>query len=95
LEAAQTPLSLETQRQWNERARARTTPALLGRYARVTLTAQLRSETGMTAVRSTAWYQQTRPPFSDAMAWVRRPWWEHLPFSLSHQATALIQMPRK
>ena len=94
-EEARAHLGLETQRQWNERAMARTTPALLGLYSIVTLTAHLLIEKGMTAVRCTAWYQKTRPTFADAIALVRRQVWEHLHFSLSHQETDLIQIPRK
>ena len=95
LEEARAQLGMETQRPWNARAIARTTPALLGRYSIVTLTAHLLIEQGTTSVRSTAWYCTTRPTFADALALVRRQLWEHLPFSMSHQETALIQIPRE
>ena len=39
LEEARAHLGMETQRQWNERAIARTTPALLSLYSIITLTA--------------------------------------------------------
>jgi hypothetical protein len=71
-EAARAHLGMETQRQWNARAIARTTPALLGLYSIVTLTAHLLIEKGITPVRRMAWYRQTRPTFSDALALVRR-----------------------
>jgi hypothetical protein len=45
-------------------------------------------------VRSTAWYRKTRPTFLDAMAWVRRHVWDHLHFSMSHQETDMIKIPR-
>jgi hypothetical protein len=93
-EEARAHLGMETQRQWNARAIARTTPALLSLYAIVTLTAHLLIEKGMTSVRSTAWYRKTRPTFSDALALVRRQLWDHLHFSMSHQETDLIQIPR-
>ena len=39
-EEARAHLGMETQRQWNDRAIARTTPALLSLYSIITLTAQ-------------------------------------------------------
>ena len=91
---ARAHLGMETQRQWNDRAIARATPALLSLYAIMTLTAQLLIDKGATCVRSTAWYGKTCPTFSDAIALVRRQLWEHLHFSTSQQETELIQIPR-
>ena len=85
---------METQRQWNDRAIARTTPALLSLYSIITLNTHLLIEKGMTCVRSTAWYRKTRPTFSDAIALVRRQLWDHLHFSTSPQDTDMIKMPR-
>lgn len=93
-EEARAHLGMETQRQWNARAIARTTPALLSLYAIITLTAHLLIEKGTTCVRSTAWYRKTCPTFSDAIALVRRQLWEHLHFSMSHQETDMIKIPR-
>src|SRR5215510_5139594 len=93
-EEARTHLGMETQRQWNDRAIARTTPALLSLYSIITLTAQLLIEKGVTCVRSTAWYRKTRPTFADAIALVRRQLWEHIHFSTSQQETDMIKMPR-
>jgi hypothetical protein len=93
-EEARAHLGMETQRQWNARAIARTTPALLGLYSIVTLTAHLLIEKGLTTVRRTAWYRKTRPTFSDALALVRRQLWDHLHFSMSHQETDMINIPR-
>ena len=84
-EEARAHLGMETQRQWNERAIARATPALVSLYSIITLTAHLLLEKGATCVRSTAWYSKTRPTFSDAMALVRQQWWEHIHFSMSQQ----------
>jgi hypothetical protein len=55
VEEARAHLGMETQRPWNARAMARTTPALLSLYSIVTLTAHLLSDKGATCVRSTAW----------------------------------------
>ena len=93
-EEARAHLGMETQRQWNDRAIARTTPALLSLYSIITLNAQLLIEQGMTCVRSTAWYRKTRPTFADAIALVRRQLWEHLDFSMSQQETDMIKIPR-
>jgi hypothetical protein len=93
-EEARAHLGMETQRQWNDRAIARTTPALLSLYSIVTLTAHLLIEKGVTCVRSTAWYRKTRPTFADALALVRRQLWDHLHFSMSQQETDMIKIPR-
>ena len=93
-EEARAHLGMETQRQWNARAIACTTPALLSLYAIITLTAHLLIEKGATGVRSTVWYRKTRPTFADAIAWVRRLLWDHIHFSTSQQETDMIQMPR-
>jgi hypothetical protein len=93
-EEARAHLGMETQRQGNERARARATPALVSRYSLITLTAHLLIDKGATGGRSPAWYRKTRPTFSDAMAWVRRHLWHHLHFSMSQQETAMITIPR-
>jgi hypothetical protein len=93
-EAARSHLGMATQRQGNDRAIARTTPALLSLDAIITLTTQLLIEKGATCVRSTTWYRKTRPTCADAIALVRRQWWDHLPFSMSHQETDMIKIPR-
>jgi hypothetical protein len=64
-------LGVETQRQWSEPAIARTTPALFGLFALVTVLAHTLAERGVVLVRRTAWYPKTQPTFSDALAAVR------------------------
>ena len=95
-EAARTHLGMETQRQWNDCAIARTTPALLSLYSIITLTAQrlIESEKGAIYMRSTAWYRKTRPTFADALAWVRRHVWDRSHFPMSQQETDMIQILR-
>ena len=93
-EEARAHLGMETPRQWNDRAMARATPALLRLYSVMTLTAPLLIDKGETWVRSTAWYGKTRPTLSDAIAWTRRHVWEPIHFSTSHQETDLIKIPR-
>lgn len=93
-EEARAHLGMETQRQWNARAIARTTPALFALYAIVTLTAHLLIAKGAACMRRTAWYHKTHPTFSDAIALVRRQLWEQMHFSTSQQETDMIIMPR-
>lgn len=93
-EEARAHLGMETQRQWHDRAIARTTPALLSLYSIITLTTQQLIAKGATCMRSTAWYRKTRPTFADALALVRRQLWDHLHFSMSQQETDMIQIPR-
>ena len=93
-EDVQAHLGMETQRQWNDQAMARATPALLSLYSIITLTAHLLIDKGATGVRSAAWYDKTRPTFSDAIALVRRHLWEHIHFSISPQETDMIKVPR-
>jgi len=98
-EAARAHLGMETQRQtqrqWHDRAMARTTPALLSLDSLMTLNAPLLIAKGMPCVRSTAWYRKTCPTFADAMALVRRQLWDHLHFSMSPQETDMIKIPRE
>ena len=71
-------LGLETQRQWSERAIARTTPALFGLFSVVTLAADILIEQrGGMAPRTAAWYDKTSPSCADAIALVRRHLWVH------------------
>lgn len=72
---ARTHLGVETQRQWSERAIARTTPVLFGLFSWVTLAAHLLTADQGTSVRSAAWYEKPLPTFSDAIALVRRALW--------------------
>jgi hypothetical protein len=60
----------------------------------ITLTAQRLIEKETPCIRRTAWYRKTRPTFSDALAWVRHHIWDHSHFSMSHQETDMIQIPR-
>ena len=80
-------LGVETQRPWNERAMARTTPCLLALFSLVTLLAQQLGEQKAPArgcpVRQSAWYVKEPATYSDALAWVRRHLWSHAPLPFS------------
>jgi hypothetical protein len=75
-------LGIETQRQWSDRAIARTTPCLLGLFSiTVLLGNQLSSRTRLAA--AAAWYHKTRPTFADTLAAVRKEIWAAQGFSMS------------
>jgi DDE superfamily endonuclease len=94
LEEARAHLGVETQRQWNELAISRTTPALFGLYSLVTLMAQILRRSEARVVRTTAWPVKARPTFSDAIALVRRELWSHCRFSMSGVNPEVIEIPR-
>ena len=89
-------LGLETQRQWSERAIARTTPALFGLFSVVTLAADiLIGQQGGMAPRTAAWYDKTSPSFADAIALVRRHLWvQQGTFMPSEREHESIKVPR-
>jgi DDE superfamily endonuclease len=68
-------LGVETQRQWSDRAIARTTPSLLGLFSIVALLATRLDRHARLRVSATAWYRKERPTFSDTLAAVRRQVW--------------------
>jgi hypothetical protein len=74
-EEARTHLGVETQRQWSDRAIARTTPVLLGLYTVVTLLALRWHGQGALAAEQSAWYRKGSPTFSDCLALVRQRIW--------------------
>jgi DDE superfamily endonuclease len=68
-------LGVETQRQWSDRAIARTTPCLLALFSIVTLLAARLGHHARLQIPATAWYRKQRPTFSDTLAAVRRQVW--------------------
>jgi len=86
-------LGIETQRQWSDRAIARTTPALLGLFSLVTLWAADAKVTAMLHPRSTAWYVKDGPTFSDAIATVRRVLWSVPNLSTSRKSPQTVEIP--
>lgn len=89
-----THLGVETQRQWSDKAIARTTPLLMGLFSITTLWADALNKQGKLLVQKMAWYQKQQPTFSDALAAVRKQLWVHHPFYTSVQIgqTAEIKM---
>ncbi len=82
-------LGVETQRQWNDWAILRTTPALLGLFSLVTLLAHRLAKRGKLPVRQSAWYAKRLPTFSDALGVVRQHLWPHVSFRMSRRKTNL------
>jgi len=93
-EEARAHLGVETQRQWSEKAIARTTPALFALYSIITLLAARLVESNKLPVRSAAWYAKESATFSDTIAYVRRWLWSHHHFQMSQTTSDMIKVPR-
>ena len=93
-EEARAHLGVETQRQWSDKAIARTTPALFAIYSVVTLLAARLLETQNLPVRRAAWYAKQSATFSDTIAYVRRYLWSHQHFQMSQTTSDMIKVPR-
>jgi hypothetical protein len=89
-------LGVETQRQWSDKAIARTTPLLLGLFSWVTLVAHVFHLSGQPVVaRQSAWYSKPLPTFSDALALVRSRLWTAFPtFHTSDICLDMVKVPR-
>lgn len=86
------PLGVETQRQWSDKAIARTTPALLGLFSLVTVWSNEALKDGWKP-RQAAWYAKSRLTFSDALAVVRAKLWS-ASFETSRQDRDVVKIPR-
>ena len=88
-------LGVETQRQWSDKAIARTTPLLMGLYSLVTLIALQMKELYELTPLSTAWYQKKNEiTFSDVIAFVRRIIWSEKYFSRSRISSDIVKIER-
>lgn len=86
-EEARAHLGVETQRQWSDKAIARSTPILLALFSLVTLLASRLTVRQRIPILLSSWYQKSLPTFSDALATVRRRLWEHTDFFTSPENT--------
>ena len=95
-EEARRHLGLETQRQWSDKAIARTTPLLLGLFSWVTLVAHaLYTAHPSAAPRQAVWYPKALPTFSDALALVRQYLWTAYPtFRTSKNQPDTLKIPK-
>lgn len=94
LEEVRRHLGVETQRQWTDLAILRTTLALLGLFALVTLLAHPSMTDATQGIRQAAWYRKLVPTFSDALAQVRRELWTYEAFCLSGMEAEMVKVPR-
>jgi hypothetical protein len=85
-------LGVETQRQWSDKAIARTTPALLGLFSLVTLWTNDPAVRQMARPRCTTWYAKRRITFSDALAAVRRSLWTTVLSNTSRRSADITRM---
>ena len=76
-------LGVETQRQWSDKATARTTPCLLGLFSVVALLARQLAPQARRATAASAWCRKRQPTFSDTLAAVRREFWREQGFAAS------------
>lgn len=75
-EEARVHLGMETQRQWSQKAIARTTPTLTALFSLVCLFAIEMIKTTSLSLQTSAWYQKNdEATFSDILAFVRRKIW--------------------
>jgi hypothetical protein len=93
-EEARVHLGVETQRQWSDRAIARTTPVLLGLFSLVTVLALRWSGDGQIPVPVTAWYHKAEPTFADCLALVRQHLWRARYLVNSGAEPEFVQFPR-
>lgn len=92
-EEARAHVGVETQRQWSDLAIARTTPALFGLFALITVLADRLIPNHTIPVRTAAWYLKPEATFSDVIALVRRYLWTHVKFVISRTPTGLVSIP--
>ena len=76
-------LGVETQRQWSDLAIARSTPILMALFSLITLWADQLQKRNLLFLKPCAWYQKSRPTFSDAIASVRYRIWRKQHFCMS------------
>ena len=90
-EEARRHLGLETQRQWLDKAIARTTPLLLGLFSCITLVADAFTRPSLCRA---VWYAKTLPTFVDALTLVRQTLWTTYPtFQTSPPNTETVKIP--
>ena len=78
-------LGVETQRQWSDKAIARTTPVLFALYSMVVLVADRIQMSSPIKMAATAWYKKKHLTFSDLLREVRRQLWGSKYFNLLYE----------
>jgi hypothetical protein len=90
---ARAHLGMETQRQWNARAIARTTPALLGLFSIITLWAGQVAQEHALPIRQAVWYRKIQPTFAEAIAGVRQYLWTSTHLYMSPAKSDMVEIP--
>jgi hypothetical protein len=75
-----THLGFETTKQWTKQSVLRMAPLLLGLFSVISLIYARDRQSHRVRIRATPWYVKTEPTFSDAIATVRRLFWEEILF---------------
>ncbi len=90
-------LGIETQRQWSDKAIARTTPLLMGLFSFVTLVAfKMHQTKALVSIEMASWYDKKGElTFSDIIAIVRREIWSNKYFSKSENQPDLDKYPEE
>lgn len=90
-------LGVETQRQWSDKAIARTTPLLMGLFSLVTLVAfSMHQIKALVSMETASWYDKKGElTFSDILSIVRRSIWSEKYFSKSENQPDLDKCPDK
>jgi hypothetical protein len=88
-------LGFETPRQYVAKSVLRTAPCLLGLFSVVCLIFAKHTRRHRIEVRSTEWYTKTEPTFSDAIATVRRLFWEETIFEKASYHKGFNKLPPK
>lgn len=87
-------LGLETTRQRTEKSVTRTAPCLFGLFSLITLIYAEYRKTRSPRPACTHWYVKSEPTFADAIATVRRVFWEKTVFQQSVHNVAFEKVPR-
>lgn len=87
-------LGMETQRQWSDRAIARTTPVLMGLFSVVSVLAVGWHGRGELSTCGSAWYAKGEPTFSDCLSLTRQKIWRHQNQTGSSAEEVLLQLPK-
>jgi len=93
-EESRAHLGVETQRQWNDLAIERTTPALFGLFSLIALLGQALCPEGHLPLPQSAWYRKTEASFSDVLALVRRALWGDFNYQTSAITPDMVLIPR-
>lgn len=86
-------LGVETQRQWSDKAIARTTPGLLGLFSIVALLAARLDHRARLRISSSVRHHKPRPTFADTLAAVWPEIWREQGFVVPGQPTEVTKLP--